>query len=295
MDFQLNLGDIYAIITAFCWSTAVILFKVSSKNMGSMEMNLFKNVIGIIGFISVLIFQGNVFPNFTTRELIILIVSGTLGIAGGDLLFLASLRRMGASLNAIVATTYSPAIVLFAFLMFHETITVFAFLGGALIIVGIIIGTYKSPKHDDNKNIGLGVLFGVGAQLLTGFSILMIKPVMADHSIVPIALVRFGTSVIIGAGFIGATKGISSLNSIFKKGFTQFPLIAGSIFGTFLSVIFWLAGFKYTLAGRAAIYNQLSTILIILMAAIFLKESMSKRKWIAVVLALTGGIIVAMV
>ena len=32
----------------------------------------------------------------------------------------------------------------------------------------------------------------------------------------------------------------------------------------FLSVIFWLAGYKYTLAGRAAIYNQLSTILIIL-------------------------------
>ena len=67
----------------------------------------------------------------------------------------------------------------------------------------------------------------------------------------------------------------------------------GSIFGTFLSVIFWLAGFKYTLAGRAAIYNQLATIFIILMAAVFLKEAMTRRKWLAVSSALSGALLVS--
>jgi drug/metabolite transporter (DMT)-like permease len=70
-------------------------------------------------------------------------------------------------------------------------------------------------------------------------------------------------------------------------------MIAGAFFGTFLSVIFWLSGFKYTLAGRAAIYNQLSTIFIILLAAIFLKEVMTKRKWFSVFLAMSGAIIVS--
>ena len=62
--------------------------------------------------------------------------------------------------------------------------------------------------------------------------------------------------------------------------------------GTYLSVIFWLSGFKYTLASRAAIYNELSTIMIIILASIFLKESMTKQKWIAIIFAVSGGLIV---
>jgi len=54
-----------------------------------------------------------------------------------------------------------------------------------------------------------------------------------------------------------------------------------------------LAGYKYTLAGRAAIYNQLSTIFIIIMAAIFLKEAMTRRKWLAVTCALSGALLVS--
>jgi drug/metabolite transporter (DMT)-like permease len=58
-------------------------------------------------------------------------------------------------------------------------------------------------------------------------------------------------------------------------------------------VIFWLAGFKYTISGRAAIYNQLSTIFIILLAFFILKEPMSKKKWVGVLLSISGALIVS--
>ena len=67
-------------------------------------------------------------------------------------------------------------------------------------------------------------------------------------------------------------------------------MLAGAFMGTFLSVIFWLAGFKYTLAGRAAIYNQLSTILITLMAGIFLKERLNYRSRLAEALTVAGAV-----
>ena len=70
-------------------------------------------------------------------------------------------------------------------------------------------------------------------------------------------------------------------------------MIVGAFMGTFLSVSFWLAGFKYTLAGRAAIYNQLSTILITLLAVIFLKEHLNFRSWVAVILAMVGAVLVS--
>ena len=251
--FQLNPGDIYAIMTALCWSSAVILFQVSGRILGSLQISLLKNIIGVIGFTGFLLIQWQDFPLFTQHEYFIMIISGTLGVAIGDLFFLASLRRLGAGLNAIVSTAYSPSIFLIAFLMFKEVISLQAYFGGVLVIIGIIIGSLEVPIARSRKDIAWRVFYG----------------------------------------FLAQAQGFPALIETFIRGFTHLPLIMGSLLGTFLSVIFWLAGYKYTLAGRAAIYNQLSTIFIIIMAVIFLNETMTKRKWIAVFFALSGVLIVS--
>ena len=293
MNFHLNSGDIFAILTALCWSSGVIFFQVSGRILSSLQINLLKNIIGVIGFIGFLVVQRNEFPVFTHHELWIMVISGTFGVAVGDLFFLASLRRLGASLNAIVSTTYSPTIFLLAFFMFGEVISLQAYCGGALVIAGILIGTLEIPKNRSRRNISRGVFYGFIAQVLTAFSVLLLKPIMEIHPVVPIALVRFSTGAVLSIGFLVFTKGPSALRETIKQGFKHPPLIMGSILGTFLSVIFWLAGYKYTLAGRAAIFNQLSTIFIIIMAAIFLKEAMTRRKWLAVTCALSGALLVS--
>ena len=293
MEFHLNQGDIFAILTAIFWSSGVILFQVSGRILSSLQISLLKNIIGVIGFIGFLAVQGNGFPLFTHHDFWILIISGILGVAVGDLFFLASLRRLGAGLNAIVSTAYSPTIFLLAFFMFGEVISLQAYFGGTLVIAGIIIGTLEIPKNQSRENIAWGVLYGFTAQALTAFSVLLLKPIMEIHPVVPIALVRFSTGAVLSICFLVFAKGLPALRETMKQGFKHPPLIMGSIFGTFLSVIFWLAGFKYTLAGRAAIYNQLATIFIILMAAVFLKEAMTRRKWLAVSCALSGALLVS--
>lgn len=293
MNFNLNPGDLYAILTAFCWSVAVVLFQVSTRKMGSNEINLLKNSIGFFGFALVMFFQKMGIPEFSTREIIVLVVSGALGIAGGDLFFLAYLRRIGAGLTAIVSTVYSPAVVIVAFFAFGETISLKGYIGGTLIITGIVVSYFRVPEHKDVKDLGIGIFYGILAQALTAVSVLMVKPVMAVHPIVSVAMIRLGTSVVLTGVFLLIAKGGVNLIKVYKTGMTSLPLVVGAIFGTFLSVILWLAGFKYTLAGRAAIYNQLSTILIILFAAAILRERMTFRKWIAVALALMGALIVS--
>ena len=292
MGLHLNLGEIYAILTALCWSSGVIFFQISGRVLSSLQINLLKNTIGVIGFIGFLVIQGHNFPAFNHHEYLILIISGILGVAVGDLFFLASLRRLGAGLNAIVSTTYSPSIFLLAFLMFGEVISLQAYFGGALVITGIIIGSLEIPKNKRREDIAWGGLYGFVAQALTAFSVLLLKPIMEIHPVVPIALVRFSTGTVLCIGFLIFAKGSSVLFETFKQGLKHPPLIMGSFLGTFLSVIFWLAGYKYTLAGRAAIYNQLATIFIILMAAVFLKEAMTRRKWLAVSCALSGALLV---
>ena len=293
MEFYLNTGDIYALLTAFCWSSAVILFDLSNRRLGSLEMNMLKNIIGVFGFVLTLQFLEGGFPKCYSIDLALLIVSGVLGVALGDLLFFASLRRLGAGLSAIIGTSYSPVVFLFSFLMFQETITIQSYIGGILVMAGIMVGTLKISACSGKKDIIKGVLYGILAQAFTAYSVLMVRPIMEFYSIIFIALVRFSTGFILSACVLWILKGRTILMGTVKMGIKNPYLVTGALLGTYLSVIFWLLGFKYTLAGRAAIYNQLSTILIILMAAVFLKESMTQRRWLSVVLAVCGALLVS--
>jgi drug/metabolite transporter (DMT)-like permease len=66
-------------------------------------------------------------------------------------------------------------------------------------------------------------------------------------------------------------------------------LIPASFFGSFLSLFFWVAGMKYTLATVAAVLNQMNVIFIFILAAVFLKEKATSWKIFAVALAFLGA------
>ena len=130
------------------------------------------------------------------------------------------------------------------------------------------------------------------ANILTAYSVLIIKPIMKNNSVVYVALYRFSIGFIFGIIMNLAISGTKTVIQKFKQGLTNHYVILGALLGTYLSVIFWLSGYKYTLAGRAAIYNQLSTVFIIILARLFLKEPLTSKKVIGVSLAILGAIIV---
>ena len=288
------MGDIYAIITALCWSSAVILFDVSSKKMDSFQLNVLKNFVGVFGFILTIIVLSIPIPIFSQHEIIILFFSGVIGVAIADLLFLDSLRRIGSGLSAVVATIYSPSIFIIAYLLFGEIVKLQSYIGGVLVITGIVIATYKLPQIVKNNNLYIGIIFGVFAQIFTAYSVLLVVPIMENNPIIYIALIRFSIGLIVTAAVLVYRSSIHGLFYTLKEGLGNTTILIAAILGTYLSVIFWLAGFKYTLAGRAAIYNQLSTIFIIIMAVLFLKETMNVKKWIGITLSIIGAILVSM-
>ena len=293
MGLNLNSGDIYALLAALCWSSGIILFELSGKVLDSLQMNLLKNFIGFIGFCIVLLITGDLFISYSAHEYWLLVISAVLGVAVGDLFLLAGLKQLGSGLYAVAGTSYILFVFLFAFLMFQEVIPLQVYLGGTLVILGIMIRSIIMPKKNSRTQLTRGILYALIAQALTAYSVLLVRPVMESHPVVHIAMIRFGIGALFNMGNLLWIRGIQSLKKTVIIGFTTPSMVAAAFLGTFLTVIFWLAGFKYTLAGRAAIYNQLSTILITLMAAIFLKDRMNCRRWIAVAFAVAGALLVS--
>ena len=287
------MGDLYAIITAVCWSSAVILFDISTKNFTAIQLNVLKNFIGVFGFILTIVLFSIPSPNFSQQDIFTLALSGFLGILIADGLFLESLRRLGSGISAVVSTIYTPTVFIIAFILFNETINLHSYIGGVLVLVGITISVFQLPKTIKKRDLYIGILFGIMANILTAYSVLIIKPIMKNNSVIYVALYRFSIGFIFGILINILKSGIKQVIQKFKQGLTNQYVILGAFLGTYLSVIFWLAGYKYTLAGRAAIYNQLSTVFIIILARVFLKEPLTSKKIIGVSLAIFGAMIVS--
>ena len=287
------MGDLYAVITAVCWSSAVILFDISTKNFTAIQLNVLKNFIGVFGFILTIVLFSIPSPNFSQQDIFTLALSGFLGILIADGLFLESLRRLGSGISAVVSTIYTPTVFIIAFILFNETINLHSYIGGVLVLGGITISVFQPPKTIKKRDLYIGILFGIIANILTAYSVLIIKPIMKNNSVIYVALYRFSIGFIFGILINILKSGIKQVIQKFKQGLTNQYVILGAFLGTYLSVIFWLAGYKYTLAGRAAIYNQLSTVFIIILARVFLKEPMTSKKIIGVSLAIFGAMIVS--
>ena len=72
-------------------------------------------------------------------------------------------------------------------------------------------------------------------------------------------------------------------------------LLPASVLGSYVSMLLWLGGFKWTEASVAAVLNQLTTVFIIILARLFLAEPLSRRRAAGAAVAVMGAIVVLVV
>ena len=281
-------------MTAITWSIAVILFKKSGERVPPFALNFFRVAVSSVLFaLMLLMIREPVFGVAPVRDYLILIASGIIAIAVSDTLFHMCLNRVGAGLNAIIDGLYSPSIVFFAWLLIDEKLSHWQLAGMGSVLLGIFIATRHSPPRGATRSqLIFGIMWGVLSMLTLGVGIVIAKPVL-DHS--PVLWATAVRQVGCLLAMLPVALLLPSRKSIFSNFIPHSSwkyMIPGTVIGSFLSLIFWIAGMKYTQAGTAAILNQTSSIYIIILATVFLREPLTVRKITALVLALTGIIMV---
>ncbi|MBW1872176.1 MAG: DMT family transporter, partial [Deltaproteobacteria bacterium] len=296
LDFP-HAGEVYSASCALLWSIGVIYFKKSGENIAPLPLNLFKDTIGLLLFIPTMLILGIEFVpvDLAASDWIILLVSGAIGIGIADSVFFASLNRLGAGRSAVVDCLYSPFIIVCSFIYLHEDIGVGLLIALVLMTAGILIGTWnpeRTESDQDRKKIRQGVLLGIIAMLLMSIGIVMAKPVLDRSDPFWASTVRlFGGVALLSFQMIGR-RNRAELWRCFRPGPLWKVTLPSAVFGGYLAMIFWIAGMKYTDTTIASVLNQLSTIFVLILATLFLKESLTLRKVVAIILGFAGGVIV---
>jgi drug/metabolite transporter (DMT)-like permease len=291
---SVTLGLVYAVLAALSWAVGVVLWKKAGNAFDPVALNVQKNTLALV-LVLISAFVAGASPGDATfREYVVLLASGAIGIGLADTLLFACLRLTGATYQAIVETTYSPAVVLLSFFMLGDVLAVGDAMGGALVLAGVLLaGLQRDPLAPPLPTRLRGLAYGATATLLMAFAIVWIKRTVEARDVLFVSSVRIAGglfSLVLVSLFSAA--GRASLRSAFQPSPALRFSLPGAVIGTYLGILFWIAAFKHAPAGVAALLNQTSTLFIVVLAAIFLKERLTARVATAVGLALTGSVVV---
>jgi drug/metabolite transporter (DMT)-like permease len=290
------MGELFALVTAVMWAGAVILFARSGEHVPPFALNVFRVTVGAALLLPTLVLSGgSLLRRAPAWDYVVLAASGVIAIAISDTLFHMCLNRVGAGITAIVDCLYSPFVVLLAFLLIGERIRPWQ-IGGMLLVLAsaVVASRLDPPSGRTMRTMLVGILLGVLAMLTLALGIVMAKPVLSRSPVLWATTVRqLGALVALGVAVPLIPGGRAAL-AVFRPVRSWRFSLSGAFLGSYVALVLWIAGMKYTQAGVAAILNQTSTVFILVLASVFLEEPFTRRKAVSVLLALAGILVVTL-
>ena len=310
-----HLGEVSILLAAVFWSIAVVIFRSVGNTISAFVVTPAKNFIAIILFGMACIFTGAPiwYEGLSDLEYYKLIISGCLGMGIADLLFLYSLNKIGASRIAILNTLEPFSVLLLSYLMLggdNQIPNGIQLIGFIIISTAVLsIALEKSPRKDvDSKSYYQGIILMISAILISSFGIVLMKPVLShlfelgkaqDSQYNSYQLLLWGSMLRLFPGVLITIFILLSkknwrelLKPVINKD-VRLKLLLASGLGTFFALNFWIMGYaSMDKTALTSILGQTSAIFIIILARIFLKETITPLRAMSMCIAFFGVVLV---
>lgn len=286
-------GEIFSLSSALTWALAVILLRRSGETLPAFELNLFKNIFGLLLMIpTILFFNGWMAPDYSLQELLVVFASGLLGIAVADTWYLRALNLMGASRTGIIASLFSPFVILLSAMFLGERMVAWQWLGFAMVMLGVLLVTWRVHRSSvELSDVRKGALLGAAAMLMMAVGVVMVKDILETRPFlwtVELRLVGGVAGMLVYMQLRGRWREVSQS---FRQPQPWATLITASFLAAYVSLILWLAGYKLIDASIASVLNETNGAFIVLLAWLMLGEKISRRKLAGVSLTLAGVLV----
>lgn len=285
-------GEFYALGAAFLWALSSVLFKSLGKTIRPLELNLIKGISGFVLLAITSLIIGEVFTTIRPAAVIALAVSGAVGIGFGDTMFFEAINRLGARRSLLITILAPPMTVFFAWIFLRESLSLFAWVGIVITILGVtwVITEKNKTEQEENKFTWLGVFFGFLAALTQAAGAVLSRWALTESSVSALqsALIRLlaGTGVLLLWILIRRENIGAWLKPAPRK--QLWGILAAVIFfGTYIAIWMQQLAFKFTRVGIAQTLLATSPLFILPVSALQ-KEKLSLRSVLGVLISIAG-------
>lgn len=294
------LGILAAFGTTFGWAACIVFFTSASKRIGVLFQNFYRVLsAAIILIILHYIFFGSLIPDMTTRQLVLMTLSGFSALVIADTCLYEACVEIGPRIGSLLFSMYPIVTALLAWFILGEALSVFAWVGIIVTLFGVgwVINEEnrkKSIKEEEKlKPVRLlrGAFLGIGSAAGQAVGFIIAKPVMiGEGGLDPFSanLVRF-LAAVVGFGLIILIKGQSKkLVKVPNLGKAMLFIIIGVVLGNVLGSWFSLLSVKLIPAGVATTIMATTPIAILPMVIWGYKEKVSWKAILGAVVAVVG-------
>lgn len=281
------LGNTLALLCALSWSLSIILLKISGARIHPLALNLGKNLLGLVLLLlTVWALEGGLVWPADPSDTAWLLLSGFIGIGLADGLVLKAMRYLPAGHVAILECFFAPFVIILSLLLLDETLSLNTLIGGSLILASLFcLAPGGGPRAAGELR---GIVLMMLGLFMIAYGIVAIKPLMNRVPLFSLVAIRmmagvFGSALV----FAGVKDKRREISDAWRDAHKP-TLFAACFFSAYVSIILWVAGYKYLEASAAALLNQTSTIFTVLLAVVFLNERLDRRKILATGLAMAG-------
>lgn len=288
------LGELAAITTAFCWAFTSIFFSYSGRQVGSVVVNLSRLVFAFLMMSTLHFFLVGSFLPLQAEPYRWgwLGLSSVLGLVVGDSALFQAFVLLGPRLSTLVMALVPIFSTFLGWIVFGETVTGVELTGIILAVFGVawVVSEKRSDRTQvENKQYGLGLLFGLGGAIGQASGLIAAKfglagnfpPASANVIRMMVAMVVLWSLAAL-RGHIGVTV------RQWRNRKVLLAILAGTLIGPVVGVWLSLVAIQLTRVGIAATLMALSPIILIPLSLILLKERVSLRATAGTVIALAG-------
>jgi len=291
--FQTHLGELAALVTAFCWTFGSLTFEAACKRIGSLTVNLIRLAIGFVLLgVFCWISRGLFLPvDASAHAWLWLSISGIIGFALGDLFLFRAFVVVGSRISMLIMSLVPPMTAVIGWMIMGETLSTLEILGMTLTISGIALVVLERKVDENKKKIAhplKGILLALGGAVGQAVGLVLSKYGMKDYN--PFA----ATQIRIIAGIIGFMVLFSFLKAwprllpaVQNRKGLMFAAL-GAFLGPFVGVSFSLLAVQHTSTGIASTIMAMVPVFIIPPAILLFKEKVTLREMLGAVIAVSG-------
>ena len=295
---RIGLGEILSIGSAACWASGVVMYRRLGESLPPLTLNFFKNVLVMCLLLPVVAWLYAAHPpQMGGVQVGVALLSGLLGLAVADTLYFAALNVVGAGRMGTIGNFYSPFVLTLSFAFLGERLNLMQGLGFLLVSSGVLLVARPASgwRGVDASAQLRGALLGIGSVALMAVGIVMVKPILERQPLLWVTGLRMlgglGGMLAIAAARGQLAQLLPPREALPGRTRLHWPtLVFAAVVGQGFSMVLWLGGYKYTKASVASVLNETSSVFILLFAAWWLREPLTRRGGIGVSLTL-GGVV----
>ncbi|EKU97795.1 putative membrane protein [Leptolyngbya sp. PCC 7375] len=284
-------GEIAALSAAGLWAFATLMFGRLGKQLSPLVLNLIKGSMAIGFIVLTLAVRQQLLASLPMGSVVLLLISGVVGIGLGDTAYFATVNTLGARQALLLEMLAPPMAALMSLVFLQEQLSALAYLGMGLTLAGVIwVVSEQSPKVQSTRSkaaITRGILLGIMAALGQSIGSVLSRAALADTAVDPLwsSLLRLSAGLVcIGGLLLWRRK-----EQVFMRpsGRLLGGVAIAAFFGTYLAIWLQQVALKYSPAGIAQSLLATSPIMVLPMALV-IGERVTVRAVCGAIVALVG-------